>query len=255
MMLKGKVAVITGASKGIGAATVERFIREGAKVVGANRNAEEGERTIADLVVKTGGEAVFRPCDVKSTQDIVSVLNAALETYAGLDILVNNAAWQLNKSILDTTDEEFDEIMAINVRSVFVASREAAKIMIARKTAGSIVSISSNFAIVGSPGYTAYHGTKGSISSFTRAAGISLMPHGIRVNAVCSGTVETPGLYDGARDTGDVEKGMASFKAMQPLKRFGQPHEIASAVAFLASDDASFVYGSNLVVDGGYTVL
>ncbi|MDR1656822.1 MAG: SDR family oxidoreductase [Deltaproteobacteria bacterium] len=255
MMLKGKVAVITGASKGIGAATVERFLLEGAKVIGANRNAQEGEKTIAELVKKTGGQAFFIPCDVENTKDIGAVFQAAIERFGGLDILVNNAAWQLNQSILDTTDEQFDRIMAINVRSVFVASREAAKIMVARKTTGSIVSISSNFAIVGSPGYTAYHGTKGAISSFTRAAGISLMPYGIRVNAVCSGTVETPGLYDGARDTGDVEKGMASFKAMQPLKRFGQPNEIASAVTFLASDEASFVYGSNLVVDGGYTVL
>jgi NAD(P)-dependent dehydrogenase (short-subunit alcohol dehydrogenase family) len=255
MMLKDKVAVITGASKGIGAATVERFLLEGAKVVGANRNAKDGEETISQLVKKTGGEAFFMPCDVQNTQEIVAVLKAAVERFGGLDILVNNAAWQMNKSILETTDEQFDQIMATNVRSVFVASREAAKIMVERKTQGSIVSISSNFAIVGSPGYTAYHGTKGAISAFTRAAGISLMPYGIRVNAVCSGTVETEGLREGARDTGDEEKGMASFKAMQPLKRFGQPHEIASAVAFLASDDASFVYGSNLVVDGGYTVL
>jgi NAD(P)-dependent dehydrogenase (short-subunit alcohol dehydrogenase family) len=254
-MLKGKVAVVTGASKGIGAATVERFLREGAKVVGANRDAKKGEETISELVEKTGGEAIFRPCDVQNTKEIISVLNAAVERFGGLDILVNNAAWQMNKTILETTDDQFDQIMAINVRSVFVASREAAKIMIAKKTAGSIVSISSNFAIVGSPGYTAYHGTKGAISAFTRAAGIALMPYGIRVNAICSGTIETPGLYDGARDTGDVEKAMASFKAMQPLKRFGQPHEIANAAAFLASDEASFVYGSNLVVDGGYTVL
>ena len=255
MMLKGKVAVITGASKGIGAATVERFLKEGARVVAANRNAKEGQETVDRLVKETGGEAVFKACDVKNVQEIKAVLEMAVERFGRLDVLVNNAAWQLNKTILDTSDEEFDQIMAINVRSVFSATREAARIMIARKTAGSIVSISSNFAIVGSPGYTAYHGTKGAISSFTRAAGIALMPYGIRVNAVCSGTVETPGLYDGAHDTGDVDKAMASFKAMQPLKRFGQPPEIASAVTFLASDDASFVYGSNLVVDGGYTVL
>lgn len=255
MMLKDKVAVITGASKGIGAATVKRFLEEGAKVVGASRNQAEGEKTFAELTKATGGEAVFKSCDVTKPEEIKALLNLAVAKYGKLDILVNNAAWQINKSILDTTDEDYDLVMQTNVNSVFTASREAAKIMIDHKIAGAIVSISSNFAIVGSPGYTAYHATKGAISSFTRAAGIALMPYGIRVNAVCSGTVETPGLYDGARDTGDVDKGMASFLAMQPLKRFGQPEEIAAAVTFLASDDGSFCYGSNLVVDGGYTVL
>ena len=134
-------------------------------------------------------------------------------------------------------------------------TRDAAKLMIAAGKRGVIVNFSSTFAVVGSPGYIAYHASKGGVASFTRAAAIALMPHGIRVNAVAPGTTETPGLYDGARDTGDVEKGLRSFLALQPLKRFGRPEEIARVVLFLACGDSAFVYGSNLMADGGYTIV
>ena len=108
---------------------------------------------------------------------------------------------------------------------------------------------------MGSPGYLAYHASKGGIASLTRAAAIALMPYGIRVNAIAPGTTLTPGLHDGADGTGDHDKAMASFLALQPLKRFGRPEEIAKVVLFLASDDSSFVYGANVVSDGGYTIL
>ena len=139
--------------------------------------------------------------------------------------------------------------------SMFLFTKGAANMFIAQKTGGAIVNVCSTFAVVGSPGYVAYHASKGGVASFTRAAAISLMPHNIRVNAVGPGTTETPGLHDGARDTGDEAKGMASFLALQPLKRFGKPEEIASVIAFLASDEASFVTGALWMADGGYTIV
>ncbi|MDR1486617.1 MAG: SDR family oxidoreductase [Deltaproteobacteria bacterium] len=255
MRLKDKVAVVTGASKGIGAAIVTKFLKEGAKVVAANRNVAEGEAFIKNAVSQTGGQAIFSPCDVKDTSQIRLAIDLAVKEFGTLDIMVNNAAWQPNLNLLNTTDELFDETMATNARSVFAGTRDAAKCFIKLGKHGVIINLSSTFALVGSPGYTAYHTSKGFISSLTRGAAIALMPHDIRVNALIPGSVETPGLYDGARDTGDLEKGLAGFMAVQPLKRFGRPEEIAAAAVFLASDEASLVYGANMVVDGGYTVI
>lgn len=127
--------------------------------------------------------------------------------------------------------------------------------MIAQNKGGAIVNFSSTFAVVGSPGYLAYHASKGAIASFTRAVAVALLPYGIRVNAVAPGTTETPGLYDGARDTGNLETGLAGFLALQPLKRFGRPEEIAEVVLMLASDEASFVYGAVWMADGAYTII
>ncbi|MDR1656821.1 MAG: SDR family oxidoreductase [Deltaproteobacteria bacterium] len=255
MRLKDKVAVVTGASKGIGGAIVTRFLKEGAKVVAANRNAVEGEAAVKKAVESTGGKAIFCRCDVTDTSQIKAAIALAIKEFGTLDIMVNNAAWQPNLSIFDTTDSIFDETMATNARSVFAGTRDAAKSFIELKKPGVIINLSSTFALVGSPGYTAYHTSKGFISSLTRGAAIALMPHNIRVNALIPGSVETPGLYDGARDTGDLDKGLASFMAVQPLKRFGKPEEIAAAAVFLASEDSSLVYGANMVVDGGYTVI
>ena len=254
--LKDKVAVITGASKGIGAAIMVRYLQEGAKVVAASRETASGEESVKKALAEAGGgQAVFQKCDVINSADLKACIDRAVSEFGTLDIMVNNAAWQPNKSILDTDDELFDKCMRTNARSAFIGTREAAKCMIALKKGGVIINLSSTFALVGSPGYTAYHTSKGAIASLNRAAAIALMPYGIRVDGLIPGSVETPGLYDGARDTGDIEKGIAGFMAVQPLKRFGRPEEIAAAAAFLASDDASLVYGANMVVDGGYTVI
>ena len=213
--LQGKTAIITGAAKGIGAAAARRFAAEGARIVLADKDEANGQ----------------------------------------LDIVVNNAGWQLNKTLLETTAEEFNAVLNTNLTSMFLFTKGAANVFIAQKTGGASVNVCSTFAVVGSPGYAAYHASKGGVASFTRAAAISLMPHNIRVNAVGPGTTETPRLHDGAKDTGDEAKGMAGFLALQPLKRFGKPEEIASVIAFLASDEASFVTGALWMADGGYTIV
>ena len=248
MKLQGKTAIITGAAKGIGAAAARRFAAEGARIVLADKDEANGHE-VAKAIVKEGGEAAFCLCDVGNEADVQAALDTAARTYGKLDIVVNNAGWQLNKTLLETTAEEFNAVLNTNLTSMFLFTKGAANMFIAQKTGGAIVNVCSTFAVVGSPGYVAYHASKGGVASFTRAAAISLMPHNIRVNAVGPGTTETPGLHDGARDTGDEAKGMASFLALQPLKRFGKPEEIASVIAFLASDEASFVTGALWMAD------
>ncbi len=254
MKLENQFAIVTGGAKGIGRAVCELFTAEGARVAILDLDAEAGEG-IAGKLRDEGREAVFFRCDVGDAAQARQALEAAAARFGAPDILVNDAAWQLNKPLLETTDEEFDRVLNVNLSATFRMTRDAAKLMIAAEKPGVIVNFSSTFAVVGSPGYIAYHASKGGVASFTRAAAIALMPHGIRVNAVAPGTTETPGLYDGARDTGDVEKGLQSFLALQPLKRFGRPEEIARVVLFLACGDSGFVYGSNLMADGGYTIV
>ncbi len=254
MRLRDKTAIITGAANGIGAATARRFASEGARVVVADRDAAHGEG-VAAAIREQGGQALFCACDVAVETQVEQALDMTLRTWGAPDVVVNNAGWQLNKSLLDTTTEEFDAVLRTNLTGMFMFTRNAARLMIAAGKGGAIVNVCSTFAVVGSPGYTAYHASKGGVASFTRAAAISLMPHHIRVNAVGPGTVDTPGLHSGARDTGDETKGLQSFLALQPLKRFGRPEEIAAVIAFLAADEASFVTGALWMADGGYTII
>lgn len=253
MRLPDKVAVITGAANGIGRAMALRFAGEGASIVLADKDTTQGERT-AEEIRRQGGQALFHACDVGREEDIRATLSAAQERFGSVDILVNDAAWQLNKPLLETSAEEFSQVLNVNVTGSFIFMREAAKLMIARGRGGAILNFASSFAIVGSPGYFAYHASKGAIASMTRAAAIALLPYGIRVNSIAPGTVDTPGLHDGARDTGDEARGLQSFMDLQPMKRFGRPEEIANVALLLVSDEASFVDGSMWVVDGAYTI-
>lgn len=253
MRLPDKVAVITGAANGIGRAMALRFAGEGASIVLADKDTTQGERT-AEEIRRQGGQALFHACDVGREEDIRATLSAAQKRFGSVDILVNDAAWQLNKPLLETSAEEFSQVLNVNVTGSFIFMREAAKLMIARGRGGAILNFASSFAIVGSPGYFAYHASKGAIASMTRAAAIALLPYGIRVNSIAPGTVDTPGLHDGARDTGDEARGLQSFMDLQPMKRFGRPEEIANVALLLVSDEASFVDGSMWVVDGAYTI-
>jgi NAD(P)-dependent dehydrogenase (short-subunit alcohol dehydrogenase family) len=248
MRLADRAAVLTGAANGIGAATARRFAEEGASVVVADVDEAAGTALVSEII-ETGGKAVFANCDVAERADLEAAFDLCSSQFGRFDVLFNNAAIQDTRSILDL-------LVRVNLRSVFIGIREAARRMIDHGNGGSIVNTSSTFAIVGSPGYAAYHATKGGVSSLTRGAAISLIEHGIRVNAICPGTIDTPGLRLGAAKTAaDPDAAMRSYLALQPMKRFGTPEEVANAVLFLASDEASFVTGENLVADGGYTVV
>lgn len=247
--LSGKVAIVTGGAKGIGESVVRRFAADGAAVVIADVDEERGKALAAELDVS------FVVCDVSSETEVRNVMEFTDRTFGRLDILVNDAAWQLNKTLLETSTAEFERVMNVNVTGTFQFMREAARYMIAKQIHGAIVNFSSTFAVVGSPGYLAYHASKGAISSMTRAAAIALMPYNIKVNAVAPGTTDTPGLHDGARDTGDEEKGLAGFLALQPLKRFGRPEEIANVVRFLADEESDYIRGATVMADGAYTIV
>ncbi len=252
--LAGKVAVVTGGSMGIGNAIAELFAREGAKVAILDIDEQFGKSAVR-RISEAGGTALLLPCDVSREQAVQVALSVVMDQFGTIDILVNNAGWQLNKPLLDTSYEEFQEVMSINMGGTFLLTRDVSRLMIAQGKGGVIVNVSSSFALVGSDGYSAYHASKGAVSAFTRSTAVALMGHGIRVNAVVPGTVLTPGLRVGARWTGNEEEAMKSFLAKQPLGRYGQSDEIAKVVLMLASDDTSFVYGANWVVDGGYTIV
>jgi NAD(P)-dependent dehydrogenase (short-subunit alcohol dehydrogenase family) len=251
MKLKGKTAVITGSTRGIGEACARLFAQEGASVVVSGRNVEDGHRIVEDIC-RQDGKAMFIRCDVSKSQEIKDLIDNTAAEYGKLDILMNNAAVENVKTVLDTTEEEWDYIIDTNLKSVFIGTKHALPYMI--KTGGGvIINTSSTFASVGSPGYAAYHASKGGVASFTRAAAICYVKHNIRVNALSPGTTDTPGLREGVRITAkDPEAAMKSYLALQPTGRFGTPEEIAKGALFLASDDSSFMTGAELLIDGGY---
>ena len=254
MKLSDKTALVTGAANGIGRAIAVLFAAEGASVVLVD-NDEPHARETADAIIAAGGRAAVCVCDVSRQEGVDAALRTAVDAFGTVDILVNDAATQLNKPLLKTSTAEFERVIATNLTSTFMFTRDVARLMIAQGKGGAILNFSSTFAVVGSPGYLAYHASKGGIASLTRAAAVALLPYGIRVNAVAPGTVETPGLHDGARDTGDLEQGLQSFLQLQPLHRFGRPEEIARVALFLVSDDASFVVGAHWLADGAYTIV
>lgn len=254
MKFFGNVVIVTGAAKGIGKETARHFCREGATVILADIDDAHGVRA-AEEAKTLGGAAQFVHCDVSLESDVLCMIEGTVKRYGTVDILVNNAAVQPNKGILATTAGEFRRVMDVNMTGTFLCTREVAKVMIDQKKSGAVVNVASTFAVTGSPGYLAYHASKGAVASFTRAAAVALMPHGIRVNAVAPGTTDTPGLADGARDTGDLKAGLAGFLALQPLGRFGRPEEIAQIILMLAGSEASFVYGAVWMADGGYTIV
>jgi NAD(P)-dependent dehydrogenase (short-subunit alcohol dehydrogenase family) len=249
--LAGKAAVVTGAANGIGAAVTRRFVEEGARVLIADVAVEEGEQLARDL----GASAQFFRCDVSQVAELDATFAECESRFGKVDILVNNAAIQSTFDFEGTDEAEWQRLIDVNLKGVFFGVRQVIPFM-RRAGGGAIVNTSSSFAIVGSPGYAAYHASKGGVSSITRAGAIALMKDRIRVNAVCPGTTITPGLSSGVRRTArDYDEAMQSYAALQPMGRFARPEEIASAYVYLASDEASFVTGENLVVDGGYTVV
>ncbi|MEO6661446.1 MAG: glucose 1-dehydrogenase [Burkholderiaceae bacterium] len=246
-----KVAVVTGAANGIGEAIARRFVQEGAQVMVVDVDDAAGARLVAAL----GEASVFHHCDVSRVSELQSMFEACEAHFGRVNVLINNAAIQSTHDFEHTDEAEWQRIVDINLKGVFFGVRQVIPFM-RRAGGGAIVNTSSTFSIVGSPGYAAYHATKGGVSSLTRAAAVSLIKDRIRVNAVCPGTTLTPGLMSGVRQTADdYEAAMNSFAALQPMGRFAQPNEIASTYVFLASDEASFITGENVVVDGGYTVV
>ena len=248
MRLKGKVAIISGGARGMGAAEAKLFAREGAKVIICDVLEEEGRQTEAEIN-EVGGDAVFVKLDVTSQDEWENAVNTAIERFGKLDILVNNAGIIVQSTIEDMTVELWDKVMDVNAKGVFLGTKTAIPHM-KEAGGGSIVNISSISGIVGQDNVNAgYNASKGAVRIFTKAAAVQYAKENIRVNSIHPGPIATPMTAEGRADPERV----ALTAERTPLGRYGEPEEVANAVLFLASDEASYVTGSEIVVDGGYT--
>lgn len=244
MRLEGRVAIITGAASGIGKATAARFAREGAAVVIADINVDGGIAA-AEAIAAVGGVATFVKADVSQKQDLANMINCAVDSYGSLDILHNNAFWNRGAAALEAREDDWQRTLDVTLKPIWQASQLAIPHLM-KSRAGVILNTASVHSIVGLTGSIAYQAAKGGALSLTRALSLELAP-GIRVNAILPGSIDTA-----ANDSvpADVHE---EFLRQVPLARRGRPEEIASVAAFLASDDASYITGAGIVVDGGYT--
>lgn len=249
--LAGKVALITGAGTGIGRACAELFAREGARVALAGRRREPLEaaaRTINDA----GGEALAVPCNVTQAAQVEQALAATVTRFGRLDVLVNNAGVLLVASAAETSEEEWDRLMDVNLKGPFLVSREAVKQM-RRKAGGAIVNIGSVLGLVAMPKRAAYAASKGGLVLLTKAMALDHAAEGIRVNCICPSIVDTELVQGLFATQPDPEAARRARAQAIPLGRFGQPVDVAQLAVFLASEESSWITGAAIPVDGGLT--
>jgi cyclopentanol dehydrogenase len=244
--LDGKVALISGGARGQGAVEAHMFVREGAKVVFGDILDAEGKQVEAEIRA-AGGAATYVHLDVTNEDSWRAAVATAVQTYGGLHILVNNAGIYIRKRIEETTEDDLDQILAVNVKGVFLGTKHAIPAM-RQAGGGSIINISSTAGLVGNPyGSPSYTASKGAVRLFTKATAVQHARDNIRCNSVHPGPIDTIMLEEAAGDRRDT------YRQRVPLGRIGTPEDIAYGVLYLASDEASFVTGSELVIDGGST--
>jgi NAD(P)-dependent dehydrogenase (short-subunit alcohol dehydrogenase family) len=247
--LKGKTALITGAASGIGRAMAMLFACHGATVCAVDLDAS-GVEEVADGITSLGGSAIAIAADVTRATDCEAAVQTTLERGTGLHLLVNNAGIIRRGSILETSEEDWDRVMAVNVKAIFLMSRAAIP-HLQMAGEGVIINTASGWGLVGGPRAAAYCASKGAVVQLTKAMAIDHGPEGIRVNCICPGDTDTPLLHQEARELSEPEESFLEDAASRPLGRVGSPEEIAQAALFLASGASSFVTGTALVVDGG----
>ena len=249
MKLEGKTALVTGGGAGMGRAIVEVFLREGANVF---TNDISGDRLAILHDANPGSRLASGTHDLADPEAVEALAAAARKQFGDVDILVNNAGiFDYMKGPLDLSLQEWNRVLAVNLNSQFLLAKHVLPGMIAKKS-GSIVNIASAAGLVGGGGGIAYTASKHAVVGLTKHLAVEFGPQGIRANAICPGIVETPLLETALK--ADTSGGLAGFVSMTPARRMGEPEEIAKAVLFLASGDASFMFGSVMCVDGGYTV-
>jgi NAD(P)-dependent dehydrogenase (short-subunit alcohol dehydrogenase family) len=248
-ILEGKVALITGGASGIGRATALLFAREGAAVAIADLNQQAGQ-TVAEEIVRGDGRAIFERADVTNVADCERVVERTQRELGPINILFNNAGIMRRASILELSAEDWDRVMAVNVKSIFLMSRIVIPIML-QAGGGSIINMASGWGLAGGPRAAAYCASKGAVVLLTKAMAIDHGRQNIRVNCICPGDTDTDMLRNEARQLGAQEDRFLADSARRPLGRIGKPEEIARAGLYLASDESSFVTGTALIVDGG----
>lgn len=247
-VMEGKRAIVTGAASGIGQATAELLAAEGAAVVAVDVNAAAGE-AVAAGIRESGGKAVFVVGDVTSSADCRRTVETVNQQFGGLEILCNNAGIIRRADVVETTEEEWARVIAVNLTSVFLMCKHAIPAML--PDGGAIVNTGSGWGLKGGWHAASYCASKGAVVNLTRAMAIDHGPQNIRVNCVCPGDTDTGMLREEARQLGEDERAFLAGSAERPLARIGSPTDIARAVLYLASDSSSWVTGAMLVVDGG----
>lgn len=247
--LADKVALISGGASGIGRATASLFAREGA-VVSVVDVDDAGGRAAVKRIIDNGGQALFLHCDVTHAEDCRRAVQQTADKFGGLDILFNNAGIIRRSTVLEISEAEWDQVMAVNVKSVFLLSKHAIPLM-AEAGGGVIINTASGWGLVGGRRAVSYCASKGAVVNMTRAMALDHGGQNIRVNCLCPGDTDTGMLRQEAQQLGTPAEQFLAEAAERPLKRIGKPEDIAQAALYLASDAASFVTGTALVVDGG----
>jgi NAD(P)-dependent dehydrogenase (short-subunit alcohol dehydrogenase family) len=247
--LEGRTAFVTGGANGIGRACVERLQEAGAAVVFGDVDKRAG-REVAESLADGPAPVEFAPCDVTSEEQVASAVNGAIERFGAIDVVVANAGIDVPFDAATMTEDEWDDFLAIDLKSVWLSIKHALPGMRERER-GSIVTIASIHAFVTSKGKFPYAAAKSGVVGITRSLALDNAKYQIRANAVCPGYTRTRMVMDGIRSAGDPEAAEAEMLAIHPLGRIAEPKEIANVVTFLASDEASFVTGASILVDGG----
>jgi NAD(P)-dependent dehydrogenase (short-subunit alcohol dehydrogenase family) len=249
--LEGQVAIVTGAAQGIGAACAERLARDGAAVALWDVDTARGQ-ALAQALVARGSRALFQPCNVAVKAEVEAALAATLQAFGRVDALVSNAGIFKAADFLDITESDWDAVLDINLKGAFLVGQAVAKAMVAAGQGGAIVNMSSVNGIMAIPTIASYNASKGGVNQLTRVMALALADHGIRVNAVAPGTIATELARNAVLGS---EEAKARIMSRTPMKRLGEPGEIADVVAFLLSSASSYITGEIVYIDGGRMAL
>jgi NAD(P)-dependent dehydrogenase (short-subunit alcohol dehydrogenase family) len=245
---KDKVVIVTGAAVGIGRATAIAFAEKDARVVVTDIDVEKGKQT-SSLI---GGDAFFIEINVADSESVKNMVKEVTKRFGRIDILVNNAGIYYQGDVIETTEEEWDKVIAVNLKGVYLCSHYVLPIML-RGNGGVVVNVASEAGLVGIAGQVAYNASKAGVISLTKSMAVDFARQGVRVNAVCPGTTETPLVKNALKKSKDPEKERRKLEECRPLNRLGRPEEIAAAILAMASDNLGYATGSVLSIDGGYT--
>lgn len=250
--LEGKTSIVTGGSVGIGAATCRLFADEGATVIITDIQDEQGKK-LAEEINSSGGKAEYFHMNTSNESEVKTVFSSVFDNYGSLDVLVNNAGiGGASKPTDEITSEEWDAVMLVNVKGVFLCTKYAIPLM-KQSGGGSIINLSSIYGIVGAPDAPPYHASKGAVRMMSKTDALLYASYNIRVNSVHPGFILTPMVEEFSEKSGDPKATQDYLISLHPLGRLGKAEEVAYSILFLASEESSFITGSELVIDGGYT--